>query len=240
MVVSSHLVTDTSSWRTVYRAGALSTGLAVALYVVALVLVFASDLAPTSGGADMLAYIDANRTLYIVKQVLWLFPGVLLMVTFVSLTVALMDVNRSYALIAGVIGVASWAGTYAWPTSGEGSFVLLMLSDRYADATTDADRAALVASAETMMAYNDAPAALGVMQALGVLLVSAVMLRGIFPRGLAWLGIVTGAVGIVCEALRPWLGMVYSTYGILLFAWLIWVALALWRMAHEPDGAAAS
>ncbi len=240
MVVSSSPATDASSWRPLYRAGALSTGLAVVLYIVALVLVFATDLAPTSGGADMLGYIDGNRTLYIVKQVLWLFPSVLLMVTFLALAVALMDVNRSWALISGVIGVASWAGTFAWPTSGEGSFVLVMLSDRYASASTEAERAALVASAETMMAYNDAPAALGVMQALGVLLVSGVMLRGVFPRGLAWLGVATGAIGIICEALRPWLGIAYSTYGVLLFIWMIWATLALWRLANRPDNVVSS
>lgn len=239
MVVSPAVAPDDSSWRPLYRAGASSAGLAVLLYVVALVLVFASDLAPTSGGADMLAYIDGHRALYITKQVLWLLPSLLLMIVFLALTVSLMPVDRSWSLIAGTIGVASWAGTYAWPTSGEGSFVLLMLSDHYAGATSETERAALVASAETMIAYNDAPAALGVMQALGVLLISLVMLHGVFPRGLAWLGVATGAVGIVCEALRPWLGVVYSTYGLLLFAWMIWMTLALWRHANAPEGTAA-
>jgi hypothetical protein len=144
-----------------------------------------------------------------------------------------MPLDRTWALIAGTIGVLSWAGTYMWPTTGEGSFVLLMLSDSYASATTDAARAAFLASAETMIAYNESPATLGVMQALGVLLVSWVMLRGVFSRGLAWLGIVTGAIGIVCEALRPWLGIVYSLYGILLFVWIIWVAWALWQLAAK-------
>lgn len=239
MVISPPVAPDAPTWRPLYRAGAVGTGLAVLLYIIALVLVFATDLAPTSGGADMLAYIDGNRALYIVKQVLWLLPSVLLMVAFLALTVSLMPVNRSWALIAGTVGIASWAGSYAWPTSGEGSFVLLMLSDRYAGATSEAERAALVASAETMIAYNDAPAALGVMQALGVLLISMVMLRATFSRGLAWLGVATGAVGIVCEALRPWLGMVYSMYGLLLFAWLIWLTLALWRLANEPDSVVA-
>lgn len=240
MVASPHAAKHDPGWRPLYRAGAASAGIAVLLYVIALILVFATDMAPTTGAGDVLAYIAEHRTLYIVKQVLWILPSVLLMVTFLALTVALMAADRSWALIAGVIGIASWAGTYAWPTTGEGSFVLLMLSDSYASASSEAERAALVASAETMMAYNDAPAALGVMQALGVLLVSAVMLRGMFPRLLAWLGVATGAVGIVCEALRPWLGMVYSTYGVLLFVWMIWITLALWRLANGPESEAAS
>jgi hypothetical protein len=42
---------------------------------------------------------------------------------------------------------------------------------------------------------------------------------------------VTGVVGIASEALRPVLGGAYAAYGLLLFAWLAWVAVALWRLA---------
>lgn len=234
MVTSPAFAPDSSSWRPLYRAGAIGAGIAVLFYLVALVLVFATEMTPTSGGAEMLRYIDEHRALYIVKQSLWILPSVFLMVTFLALTVRLFPLDRTWALIAGVVGVLSWAGTYMWPTTGEGSFVLLMLSDSFASAATDAERAAFLAGAETMIAYNESPAPLGVMQALGVLLISWVMLRGMFSRGLAWLGIATGAMGIVCEVLRPWLGIVYSLYGILLFVWLIWVTWALWRLAEKP------
>lgn len=236
MSTSAGFAAGSGSWRPLYRAGAIATGIAVLLYIVALVLVFATELASTSGGADLLEYIDEHRTLYIVKQTLWVLPSVLLIVAFLALTVALMPFDRTWALIAGTIGVLSWAGTYMWPTTGEGSFVLLMLSDSYSVATTDAERAAIVAGAETMIAYNDSPAMLGVMQALGILLISWTMLRAPFSRGLAWLGIATGTVGIALEALRPWAGIVYSLYGILLFIWLIWLALILWRIAGNADG----
>jgi hypothetical protein len=44
---------------------------------------------------------------------------------------------------------------------------------------------------------------------------------------------VTGVIGLVAEALRPWLGWAYAIYGLLLFAWLIGVAVALWRLGAE-------
>lgn len=237
---SSLRAPEVSSWQPLVRAGAIGAGIAVLLYLVALVLVFTTEIAPTTGAADMLAYIEEHRTIYIVKQSLWVLPSIFLMVTFLALTVLLMPLDRTWALIAGTVGVLSWAGTYMWPTTGEGSFVLLMLSDGYASATSDAERAVFLAGAETMIAYNESPAMLGVMQALGVLLISWVMLRGVFSSGLAWLGIVTGAVGIFCETLRPWLGIVYSLYGVLLFAWIIWVAWALWQLTEEPGGASRS
>ena len=40
------------------------------------------------------------------------------------------------------------------------------------------------------------------------------------PTGLAWLGVATGAIGIVSELLRPVLGGAYALYGLLLFLWL--------------------
>lgn len=76
---------------------------------------------------------------------------------------------------------------------------------------------------------------IGVLQTLGLLLIGLVMLRGTFSPWLARLGVLTGAVGIVCEVLRPVLGGAYAAYGLLLFAWLAWVAVALWRVADVPE-----
>jgi hypothetical protein len=109
----------------------------------------------------------------------------------------------------------------------------VLLSDRYADAASAAERSSYVAGAEVLDALNDVPAVIGVLQTLGVLLVALLMVRGTFPRGLAWLGVVTGIVGIASEVLRPVLGGTYAVYGVLLFVWLGWVAVALWRLADS-------
>jgi hypothetical protein len=129
--------------------------------------------------------------------------------------------------------VASWAVSLAWPTTGDGSLVMVLLSDKYAAAGTAAERAPFVAGAELLIAVNNVPAVIGVLQTLGILLISLLMLKGILPKGLAWLGAVTGAIGLVSEVLRPVLGAAYALYGLLLFIWLVWVAFALWRL-DEP------
>jgi hypothetical protein len=229
------LVPD-ASWRPLYRVGAVAAGLAVVLYVVALILyvVTPTPPLPASGGAAMLEHVVSNRSAYVVKQVLWVAPNLLMMVVVLAIAVALAQVNKSFALTAGVIAVASWAVSFAWPTTGEGSLAMVVLSDRYAEAATDAERVATVAGAELLLALNDLPAVvLGVLQTLGILLLAALMTRGVFPKGLAWLGGVTGAIGIVAEALRPWLGWAYAVYGLLLFGWLIWVAVALGRLGSQ-------
>jgi hypothetical protein len=224
------------SWRPLYRVGAVAASFAVVLYVVALILFVVTPMppSPASGGAAMLEHVVANRSAYVVKQVLWVVPNLLMMVVVLALAVALAPINKSYALAAGVIAVASWAVSFAWPTTGEGSLGMVVLGDRYASATTSAEHAALVAGAELLLALNDLPAVvLGVLQTLGILLLAALMVRGVFPKGLSWLGVVTGVIGLVAEALRPWLGWAYAIYGLLLFAWLSGVAVALWRLGAE-------
>jgi hypothetical protein len=224
-----------SSWRPLYRAGAVAAGLAVILYVAALVIFVVTPAPPlsTSGGAATLDYVAAQRTMYIIRQVLWLAPSLLLMVVVLALTVALSPLNKSFATVAGVIAITSWAVSFAWPTTGEGSLAMVVLSDRYSAATTDAERAAFVAGAEVLLVLNDTQVVIGVLQTLGILLLSVLMLRGVFPPALAWLGVATGGIGIVSEALRPLLGWAYAVYGLLLFVWLIWVAVALWRLGAQ-------
>ncbi|MFI5622473.1 hypothetical protein ACIA03_03315 [Nocardioides sp. NPDC051685] len=225
-----------SSWSRLYRAGAVSAALAVVLYVVALVIVAVTATPSASGGSEMLEYVDSHRTSYIVRQLLWLSPSLFLMVVFLALAVALRRNGKSFAAIAGLISVASWAASLAWPTTGDGSLAMVLLSDRYADAASVADGAPFVAGAELLIALNDVPSAIGVFQTLGILLISLLMLRGTFSRRLAWLGVATGAIGIVSEALRPVLGWSYALYGLLLFGWLIWIALALWTHGSQTGG----
>ncbi|MBB4742786.1 hypothetical protein BJY16_006245 [Actinoplanes octamycinicus] len=195
----------------------------------ALVIFAGAGAPPTSGGAGVLEYVEAHRTIYIVRQLLWTVPSLFLLVVFLALAVALRSRSRSIAAIAGLIAVTSWAVSFAWPTTGDGSLAMVLLADRYAEASAVADRAPFVAGAEVLIALNDVPAVIGVLQTLGILLISLVMLDGPFATGVAWLGVATGAIGVIAEVLRPILGAAYAVYGVLLFVWLIWVGVALWR-----------
>lgn len=221
--------TSDPAWGLLYRAGAVSAALAVIAYAVALVIVAATSAPPTSGGAKVLEFIAAHRTIYIVRQLLWLTPGLFLMIVVLALAVALRRQGESLAAIAGLIAITSWAVAFAWPTTGDGALAMVVLSDKYAAVNTVGERAPFVAGAEVLIALNDVPAVIGILQTLGILLISVLMLRGPFGSGVAWLGVATGGIGVVSEILRPVLGWAYAVYGLLLFAWLIWVAVALWR-----------
>jgi hypothetical protein len=212
----------------------VAAGVAVVLYVAALVIFVVTTAPPDEGGAAMLEHVEAHRSVYIARQVLWVSPNLLMMVVALALVVAVAPLNKSFAAIAGVIAVASWAAGFAWPTTGEGSLAIVVLGDRYAEATTEAERATFVAGAELLIALNDLPAViLGVLQTVGILLISLLMLKGVFSRGLAWLGVATGVIGIISETLRPQLDWAYTVYGLVLFVWLIWVAMELWKLGAD-------
>jgi len=100
------------SWGSLYRAAAALSGLAVLLYAAALVIFAITTAPPTSGGVRMLEYVDVHRTIYIVRQLLWLAPSLFLMVVFLALAVALRHLGKAFAAIAGLIGVASWAVSF--------------------------------------------------------------------------------------------------------------------------------
>ena len=59
------------------------------------------------------------------------------------------------------------------------------------------------------------------------------MLKGVFPKGIAYTGIVTGVLGTVSEALRPLIGPGYFVYGLLLPTWFLLVGWKLYRLARD-------
>ena len=227
------------SWKLLVRIGGMAALLAAALWIVATALVFVTT-PPTSGGAQTLEYIAAHRSLYIFKQVLWLAPLGMTMVMFLAFYPVLERFARSLALLSVVLGIAAWGISLAWPTTGEGAPALVVLSDNYMATTNPALRAPFVAAAEGLIATNATPAAPGILETISVLVVSLAMLGGGVPRGLAYLGIVTGALGVVGEALRSMLGSAYALYGILLLAWLVAVGWTLLRAARNATPADAN
>lgn len=218
------------SWRGLYRIGSVSAVLFVVFNIMALVLDLTAP-PPVSDGAATLEFIAENRTIYILEQTLWLVPGVFAMIVFLALYVALKDLNKSYAALGALVGGVAWALTLAIPTTSRGAHALVYLSDQYVAATTDAERSAFATAAEALIAQNNTPTVAGILTTVGILLISVVMLEGVFHRGVAYLGIATGALGIASEALRFVLPAGYAVYGLLLFAWFIAIGWQLYRLA---------
>ena len=168
---------------------------------------------------------------YILEQQLWLVPGAFAMVTYLALHPARKGVNRSLAALGSAVGGVAWALTLALPTTTTGAPALVYLSDQYA-ATTDPVARAGLAAAEALIAQNRTTVAIGPLTTIALLIVSVVMLGGVFPRGVAYLGIVTGLLGIAAEALRMLFEGFYGVYGVLVPIWMAAVAWNLYRLGR--------
>lgn len=221
------------SWRGLYQAGGVSAVLFVVLVLAAIAIVVVAPPPLSADGATTLHYIASHKVLYTIEQVLWLAPSVFAAVVFLALFPALKHLNKSYAALGVLAGFVSWVLGLAIPTTGGGAPVLVYLSDQYMTATIAAQHTAFSTAAEVFIAQNNITGASGILAPVGILIISLVMLKGVFPRGVAYLGIVTGALGIVSEALRPIIGPGYLVYGLLLPAWFLVVGWELYRLAKD-------
>ena len=221
------------SWRDLYRAGGISAVLFVVLVLAAIAMVIVAPPPLSADGTTTLQYIASHKVLYTIEQVLWLAPSVFAAVVFLALFPALKHLNKSYAALGALAGFVSWVLGLAIPTTGGGAPVLVYLSDQYLTAATAAQHTAFATAAEVFFAGNNITSAVGILAPVGILILSLVMLRGVFPKGVAYLGIATGVIGIASEALRPLIGPGYFVYGLLLPTWLLVVGWKLYQLARD-------
>jgi hypothetical protein len=110
----------------------------------------------------------------------------------------------------------------------------IVLSGDYAAATSDAQRAAFVAAAhypstllesQLLFVYNS------LTLAVGILLTGLVMRQGLFNKSTAYLGVITGVLGVVAVASSFFASSV-STVAIILTSVLttVWVLLVGYRL----------
>jgi hypothetical protein len=148
-----------------------------------------------------------------------------------ALGIALRSASPSFALLGSTLGIASEIAAFAVGSSPPSlSWALAELATRYATAVGPA-RDAIAAGAQTLAASVNAVSLVGVLTALGILMISLLFAKGSFGRTAGIIGIVTGASGIVLEAFRPYVGALYGLYGILLPAWSVAVGIGLARKA---------
>jgi hypothetical protein len=190
---------------------------------------------PPSSGAAVLEYIDSHRVVYLVELVCFVGLSVPALVVFSSMAVALKHVDSAMAFVGGLFGVASEVTALAVGSSPQSlNGGLVVLSTSYQAAATPEERAGLATAADAIIATTNAMPWAGVLTAAGILVLSLVAWRGPIPAGVAAFGIVTGALGIVAESLRPVIDYGYLAYGLLLPIWFILAGLTLHRLAVEP------
>jgi hypothetical protein len=212
-------VAQASAWTSLYRIAGVA-----ALAVVALIPIQAAVFIrwpPPTTVVDYFNVFQSNALLGMLDlDLLLIVDQLLIMAVMLALYVALRRTSESVMLVGTVLGML---GAMLFIVSREATFSMLSLSQQYADATSEPQRAALIAAGQTLLTvYNGTSFSLGYfLSGLAMLLVSTVMLRGtVFSRVTGVAGLVAGVTGLVPATMGA-LGFVMSFLSLLpLVVWL--------------------
>src|SRR6266496_1673213 len=207
-----------------YRAGGISAIVFVIAYIVIIALYV--PVGKPSGAEAWLMSMAGNTTAWWAILGLSVLTDFLLVPIALSLYVALKGINKNAMLAAtafvGLFIVLDLALTWTNYAS------LIALSGNYAAATNDAQRAVFVTAAtypssvvdsNLLFVYNS------LTLAVGILMTGFVMLKGIFSKGTAYLGVVTGILGI--------LSAMIILVSILTTVWVFFVGYRLYRLGQQ-------
>jgi hypothetical protein len=218
--------------RTLYRAAGVSAVVLALVYVLITGLYVTAGTPPT-GVEGRLTYLAANETAW--WAIVWLsvITDLLYVPVALALYLVLAPANRT-AMLAGAALLVLFVVldlAITWPNYAG----LITMSGQYADATGDAQRAALVATASYPTAILDSSllaAYIILIPGLGVLIIGAVMIGSVFGRGAAYLGVATGVAAVV-SVLGPFayepLETVAILAAVLTLAWFLVVGIRLLR-----------
>jgi len=220
-----------------YQVGGISAIIFGIAYIVIILLYVPMGARPSDAEA-LLAYVAGNTTAWRAILGLSVLTDFLLVPVALSLYLALRVINRNAMLVAtafvGLFVVLDLALTWANFAS------LIALSGYYAAATNDAQRAAFVAAAiypstvvgsSLLFVYNS------LTLAIGILMTGLVMLKGIFSKGTAYLGLVTGILAVVSVASSFFVSSVSAIAiilaSVLTTVWYLFVGYRLYRLGRQ-------
>jgi hypothetical protein len=219
-----------------YRVGGVSA-LAIGIGYIIIIGLYVPIGAPPDGAEARLAYLAGNTNLWWAILGLSVLTDLLFVPLALSLYLVLKGIHRSAMLIAvacvGLFVVLDLALT--WTNYAN----LIALSSSYAAAANDIQRAVFVAAAyyptavlesSLLFVYNT------LTLSVGILITGLVMLKGIFGKSTAYLGLVTGILGIVAVVgsfFTTALSITTIITSVLTTLWVLVVGYRLFRLAQE-------
>ena len=242
----SNAESSDSDWKSLIRVGGVAALIAGVLFrrnIAAEIGLFSTQKPPLTVG-DWFALLQSNRLLGLTYlNIFDIVNYALVGLMFLALYAVLKRTNKSYMAIATTLALLGIAVYFASNTA----FSMLSLSDQYAAATTEAQRAILLAAGEAMLVINrftDLGSNPGTGGYISLLLIAAagmitsfVMLRSdVFNRATAYMGILANGFDLAyCMAFIT-LPMVDSELLALIFLpaagllLMIWHIMVGWRL----------
>ena len=225
--------TADSRWHLLYKVGGAAALFSVVIIPIQIIVYIASPPPDTAIGWFNL--FQDNKLLGLLAfEVLFIVNAALGITTTLALYIALRRANESFMAIALAFGLV---GTVAIIIARP-AFDMLYLSEQYAAATTDAQRAMFLAAGEAMLAIVNGTAfhVSYVLASINLLIIPVVMLRSnIFSKATAYIGILAGIFGFGLYV--PKIGIILSIISVMPFyaIWYILIARRLFQLGHgEP------
>jgi hypothetical protein len=215
--------TAESRWHWLYRIGG-AAALITAVFIPIQAIVFIA-WPPSSTVIDYFTLFQGNWLRGLLDlDLLLIVDQALLIPMLLALYVALRRSSESFMAIATTLGLV---GIVLYFASREATFTMLSLSDQYAAATTDAQRAMFLAAGQAMLAiYNGAAFQLSyVLGSVAGIAISVVMLRSnIFSKLTAYMGILANVIGFGLYV--PTIGVYLSLISVVPFLWIWYILIA--------------
>ena len=216
-----------------YRAaglGALLTAVLIPLQVVAFIV----WPLPEGGALDWFAIFRENPLRGLVSyDLLILLEEALLIPTVLALYLLLHRQSASLMLVTA----GFWFVSIALFIGANTGFEMLTLATRHAEAATEAERAAYLATGEGMLAAymgNGTSFVVGyVLASVAGILVGVAMLRApVFHRSAAYAAIIANVLGF--GLFLPAIGILLSLVSVVILCF--WAAVIGWRLVRLPTG----
>ena len=215
----------------IYRVGGLSALVLGIGYLLTFPVITYAGGFPPPGIEARLAFFAEHAAGWWAITGLLIFTDLLYVPVFLALYQALKGINKYLMLLAlaceGLFVALDLAVTWTAYSS------LIILGGNYAAATSDAQRAIVVAAAGYPSTINDSPL-LGIyaifIPALGLLLASLVMRKGTFNKALAYLGVVAGISGILAGVGPLFISELETAQKINAALAMIWFLVVGWKL----------
>jgi hypothetical protein len=197
-MATSHVEVEDSAWTGFYRLGGAAALIATVLFLSDVVVLIALGPLPTTA-SDWFTLLQNNRVIGILQLFFSDLIGMALLIPIVfALYAALRRVSRVNSALAMALAFIGIAVIFATNTN----YSLIYLSNQYAAAITDIQRAQLVTAGESTLAtgmWGTGPLVAALLVEGALVILSVIMLQDrthVFGQGTAYLGILAHGLDV--------------------------------------------
>jgi hypothetical protein len=224
-----------ANWNWLYRIGGAAALLSVVFFPIQIIVFLISP--PPDSVIGWFRLFQDNQLIGLLDlDILLVGDQVLAILIFLALYVALRRVNESFMAIGVALGLVSIVLFIATNPA----FAILSLSNQYAAAATEAQRAVFLAAGQAMLTtwQGSAFQASYILGSIATIMISAVMLRSkLFSKATAYLGILANVIALGLYV--PMIGVYISVFSVVfLWAWYILIARGLFQLGRAAQASA--